>query len=156
MIPKVLDKTSYFFEYYDTSATSKHCEINEKNTWFFGEVNPSSYLWQTEGLAGNSKPIYEVCDSKSEKSAPMYCFEGTPFTPVQINLQYKKQEPSPISLARAARIFSKTKTLKKFLICHWTSVIIQFFRFEKHMDWIFFWDITFVLAIENILVSLTR
>ena len=21
---------------------------------------------------------YEVCDSKSEKSAPMYCFEGTP------------------------------------------------------------------------------
>ena len=35
-------------------------------------------LGQTEGLAGNSKPIYEVCDSKSEKSAPMYCFEGTP------------------------------------------------------------------------------
>ena len=30
-----------------------------------------------EGLAGNSKPIYEVCDYKSEKSAPMYCFEGT-------------------------------------------------------------------------------
>ena len=25
----------------------------------------------------NSKPIYEVCDSKSEKSAPMYYFEGT-------------------------------------------------------------------------------
>ena len=22
--------------------------------------------------------MYEVCDSKSEKSAPMYCFEGTP------------------------------------------------------------------------------
>ena len=46
-------------------------------TSFFREVSPSSYLGQTEGLAGNSKPIYEVCDSKSEKSAPMYCFEGT-------------------------------------------------------------------------------
>ena len=34
--------------------------------------SPSSYLGQTEGLAGNSKPISEVCDSKSEKSAPMY------------------------------------------------------------------------------------
>ena len=43
---------------------------------FFSEVSPSSYLGQTEGLAGNSKPIHEVCDSKSEKSAPMYCFEG--------------------------------------------------------------------------------
>ena len=25
-----------------------------------------------EGLAENSKSIYEVCDSKTEKSAPMY------------------------------------------------------------------------------------
>ena len=48
------------------------------NSRFFNEVSPSSYLGQTEGLAGDSKPIYEVCDSKSEKSAPMYCFEGTP------------------------------------------------------------------------------
>ena len=46
---------------------------------FFIEVSPSSYLGQTEGLAGNSKPIYEVCDSKSEKSASIYRFEGTPF-----------------------------------------------------------------------------
>ena len=30
-----------------------------------------------EGLTGNSKPTYEICDSKSEKSAPMYCFTGT-------------------------------------------------------------------------------
>ena len=33
---------------------------------------------QTEGFAGNSKTTYEVCDSKSEISARMYCFEGTP------------------------------------------------------------------------------
>ena len=46
---------------------------------FLREVSPSSYLGQTQGLAGNSKPIYEVCDSKGEKSAPMYCFKGTPF-----------------------------------------------------------------------------
>jgi hypothetical protein len=47
---------------------------------YFSKVSPSSYLGQTEGLAGNSKPIYEICDSKSEKSAPMYCFEGTPLS----------------------------------------------------------------------------
>ena len=44
---------------------------------FFSEISPSSYLGPTEGLAGNSKPIYDVCDSKREKSAPLYYFEGT-------------------------------------------------------------------------------
>ena len=34
-------------------------------------------------------------------------------TPIQENFIYKKQGPSPISLVRAARIFSKAKTLKK-------------------------------------------
>ena len=45
---------------------------------FISQVSPSNYFGRTEGLVGNSKPIYEVCDSKSEKSSPMYCFEGTP------------------------------------------------------------------------------
>ena len=45
---------------------------------FFSEDSPSIYLGETEGLAGSSKPIYEVCNSKSEKSPPMYCFEWTP------------------------------------------------------------------------------
>ena len=48
------------------------------NSRFFSKVSHSSYLGQTDGLVGNSKPIYEVCDSRSKKSAPMYCFEGTP------------------------------------------------------------------------------
>ena len=39
--------------------------------------SPSIYLGGTQALAGNSIK-YEVCDSKSEKSAPMYCFEWTP------------------------------------------------------------------------------
>jgi hypothetical protein len=34
-------------------------------------------------------------------------------TPIQENSIYKKQGPSPISLFRATRIFSKAKTLKK-------------------------------------------
>ena len=34
-------------------------------------------------------------------------------TPTQNDFQYKKQGPSPISLVRATRIFSKAKTLKK-------------------------------------------
>ena len=41
-------------------------------------LGPSRYLGQMEGLTENSKPIYEVCDSKSGKSAPMYCFEESP------------------------------------------------------------------------------
>ena len=35
------------------------------------------------------------------------------FTPIQENFIYKKQGPSPISLVRDTRIFSKAKTLKK-------------------------------------------
>ena len=42
------------------------------------------------------------------------------YTPTQNNFQYKKQGPSPISLVRATRIFSKAKTLKRKMICHWT------------------------------------
>ena len=34
-------------------------------------------------------------------------------TPIHENFIYKKQGPSPISLVRANRIFSKAKTLKK-------------------------------------------
>ena len=46
---------------------------------FLFEVSHSCCLGQTEGLAGNSKHKYEVCDSKSEKSAHMYCIEWIPF-----------------------------------------------------------------------------
>ena len=35
-------------------------------------------------------------------------------TPIQENFIYKKQGPSPISLVRATRIFSKAKTLTNF------------------------------------------
>ena len=51
---------------------------SQREPRFFSEVSLSSYLGQTEGLAGNSNSIYEVGDFKSEKSAPMYCFEVTP------------------------------------------------------------------------------
>ena len=34
------------------------------------QVSPSGHLRQMEGQAGNSDPIYNVCDSKTEKSAP--------------------------------------------------------------------------------------
>ena len=30
----------------------------------------SGFCWQTKGLAGNSKPLYKVCDSKKEKFTP--------------------------------------------------------------------------------------
>ena len=56
-------------------------------------------------------------------------------TPTQNNFQYKKQGPSPISLVRATRIFSKAKTMKKKLICHWT--------FEKKEKEVFFRLTTF-------------
>ena len=62
----------------------KFCFLEGQHSFFFSNISAnqgssarlvlpatSSYLGQTEGLAGNSKPIYEVCDSKSEKSALM-------------------------------------------------------------------------------------
>ena len=56
-------------------------KLNKDYAWarFFSKVSPSSYLGGMEGLPGNSKPTYEVCESKSEKPFPMYFFEGTPF-----------------------------------------------------------------------------
>ena len=45
---------------------------SQREPRFFSEVSPSSYLGGMEGLAKNSKPVNEVGDSKSEKSAPMY------------------------------------------------------------------------------------
>jgi hypothetical protein len=44
---------------------------------------PISAVFPIVRFAGDPKtaltgdPLYEVCDSKSEKSAPMYCFKGT-------------------------------------------------------------------------------
>ena len=37
-------------------------------------------------------------------------------------------------LVRATTIFSKAKTLKNILICHWPLEIIQFIHCEMHMD----------------------
>ena len=64
-------------------------------------------------------------------------------TPIQNNFQYKKQEPSPISLVRATRIFSKAKTLKRKMICHWT--------FEKKEKEVFFRLTTFFFRNKNFL-----
>ena len=52
--------------------------IPRKRSRLFSEVSPSSYLGQTEDFAGNLQPVNEVCDSKSGKSVPIYCFKGTP------------------------------------------------------------------------------
>ena len=35
---------------------------------FISQVSHSSYLSQMEGLPGNSKSLYRVCDSESEES----------------------------------------------------------------------------------------
>ena len=43
--------------------------INPVLSRFFIKVSHSSCIGQTEGLGENSKSIYEVCNSKSEKSA---------------------------------------------------------------------------------------
>ena len=56
-------------------------------------------------------------------------------TPIQNNFQYKKQGPSPISLVRATRIFSKAKTIKRKMICLWT--------FQKKEKEVFFRLTTF-------------
>ena len=66
-----------FFEDFLTIFTyfwSNKCPYWSRSR-FFSKVSPSRYVGQTEGLTWNSKPMYEVCDSKSEKSAPMFWFE---------------------------------------------------------------------------------
>ena len=50
---------------------------------FIWQVRHSGYFSQTGALAVNSKPIYEVCDFKSEKSAsllrgPLYVIVRSP------------------------------------------------------------------------------
>ena len=51
-----------------------------KEPRFLQEVSLSSCFGWTQGLAVNSKPIYEVCDFKSEKSTLIFCFKGTPLS----------------------------------------------------------------------------
>ena len=66
---------------------------------------------------------------------PVVDGQGGLYTPTQNNFQSKKQGPSPISLVRATRIFSKAKTMKKKMICHWTFEKIEkevFFRLRDH------------------------
>ena len=50
--------------------TSNFCLLSNSNLIF--------ERLSIKGLAGSSKPLYEVCDYKSEKSAPMFCIEWTP------------------------------------------------------------------------------
>ena len=45
---------------------------------FFSKVSPSSYLGRMEGFAGNSKPLYEICDPKSENFAIFYIMAHSP------------------------------------------------------------------------------
>ena len=56
---------------------------------------------------------------------------------------YKKQGLSPISLVRATRLFSKAKTMKIKMICHWT--------FEKKEKKVFFRLTTFFFRNKKIL-----
>jgi hypothetical protein len=69
--------------------------LHRNKARFFSKVSPFSDLGPTEGLAGNSKPIYEVCDSEIEKSAPMYCFKGTP---IGYSMDRRIEQPGSINL----------------------------------------------------------
>ena len=46
----------------------------------------------------------------------------------------QKTEPVPIPLPRAAGSCFEAKKMKKKFLLAWTSEIIQFIRFENHMD----------------------
>ena len=46
----------------------------------------------------------------------------------------QKTEQVPIPLPRAARSCFEAKKMKKNFLLAWTSEIIQFIRFENHMD----------------------
>ena len=58
------DKLHVWILHDDIQRLNECIEVLNSRVSFFG------YLRQTQGLAGNSKPTYEVCNSQSEKSAP--------------------------------------------------------------------------------------
>ena len=68
-----------FFLQFLVAFLIANCFSIGQTSRFFSEVTNLVLLGQMKDLAGNSNLYtYENCDSKSEKSAPMYCFEGTP------------------------------------------------------------------------------
>ena len=55
-------------------------------------------------------------------------------TPGETEYEWKKTEQVPIQLPNIARtLFDAKKIIKKNFLA-WTSEIIQFIRFENHMD----------------------
>ena len=64
--------TGGYLQYIQSFHASEVPVYSVTNSRFFSEVSPSSYLGWTEGLAENSKPIYEVCDSDSVRN-PLLC-----------------------------------------------------------------------------------
>ena len=55
-------------------------------------------------------------------------------TPGETECEWKKNEQVPIQLPNIARtLFDAKKIIKKKFLA-WTSEIIQFIRFENHMD----------------------
>jgi hypothetical protein len=75
-------------------------------------------LWCLKRKKKSSKAaILKVTTYLLKESLLKFIVSGLEFiswyTPIQENSIYKKQGPSPISLVRATRIFSKAKTLKK-------------------------------------------
>ena len=58
----------------------------------------------------------------------------TPDTLPYIEYEWKKNEQVPIQLPNIARTLSDAKKIIKKKFFPWTSEIIQFIRFENHMD----------------------
>ena len=52
----------------------------------------------------------------------------------EIENEWQKTEPVPISLPRASRNFPNVKTRNIFIFYNWTLEIIPFIHFGKQMD----------------------
>ena len=74
--------------------------------------------------------IYELKDELKQSSL---CFLLCTYITLWEN-ERKKTEQVTISLPRAARSFFDAEKMKNFFLITWTSEIIQFIRFEMHMD----------------------
>jgi hypothetical protein len=58
----------------------------------------------------------------------------SPYTLWENENERQKTEQVPIPLPRAAGSCFEAKKMKKFFLLAWTLEIIQFIRFENHMD----------------------
>ena len=95
--------------------------------WYSLSTLKAAFIWYPWGL---NRSIFE----KKNWDRPNFAQISYHTTPGETEYEWKKTEQVPIQLPNIARtLFDAKKIIKKNFLA-WTSEIIQFIRFENHMD----------------------